>query len=78
MPAIETVSSATQTNTDVDNDTLNPTQTEEGAQVQVTLTFVGGQQFVPDALYDALDAQWGTVRTNKVNARGEYSFIISP
>lgn len=68
---------AAQTNTAIDNDTLNPTQTNNRAVVHVTLVFEG-VSFNPDNLYDALDAQYGTVSYEKDQAsRGTYIFNIA-
>lgn len=77
MAQIETVKTATATNTDVDDGVLNPDSTAPNrTTVFVTLEFVG-VNFVPDNLFDALDAQYGTVATNKVPARNSYHFVIS-
>lgn len=77
MAAIETVQTASSTNTDVDNDTLNPAlDAPNRILVTVNLEFVG-VTFTPNDLYDALDAQWGTVATNKVPARNHFDFVIS-
>ncbi len=75
--ATDTVKTATEANTDIDADDLNPTQTQPNRiNVYVTLEFVG-VNYDPNALYDALDAQYGTVATNKTNARGTPHFVIS-
>ena len=77
MANISTVKDATATNTDVDDDTLNPTVTNTGRTVvHVTLTF-DGVNFDPNALYDALDAGYGTVASDKVNSHNIYNFVIS-
>ncbi len=75
--AIDTVQTATATNSDVDDGVLNPDSTAPGrTTVFVTLEF-HDVNFVPDNLYDALDAQYGTVAGNKVQARNHYHFVIS-
>lgn len=77
MAAIETVKSATETETDADDSLLSPTQTAPlRKHVYVTLEFVG-VDFDPSDLYDGLNDKFGTVATNKVNARGHYSYVIS-
>lgn len=74
--------SAAATNTQVDDDNLNPTQAvSSGANgrhvVHVTLVF-DGVDFIPNDLYDALDAEYGTVAYEKdVATRGTYIFNIS-
>lgn len=71
---------ASATNTQVDADDLNPTDVVGSAGrrvVHVTLVF-DGVTFTPDALYDALDAQYGTVGYEKdVASRGTYIFNIA-
>lgn len=76
MPAKVPTSAAT-TNTQVDNDALNPTRTSLRKIVHVTLVF-DGVSFVPDNLFDALDAQYGTVAYEKdLASRDTYIFNIS-
>jgi hypothetical protein len=77
MPNIDTPLSSSDTNTQVDDDARNPTQTQDRAVVHCTLVF-DGVTFVPDALFDALNAAYGTVAYEK-NAvgRGTYIFNIS-
>lgn len=73
MPVLD----ATTTNTQLDDDALNPTGTSNRQVVHVTLVF-DGVSFVPDNLYDALDAQYGTVSYEKNTAsRGCYIFNIA-
>jgi hypothetical protein len=71
---------ASATNTQIDDDTQNPTDavsTTGRRVVHVTLVF-DGVDFNPDALYDALDAGYATVGYEKnVAARGTYIFNIA-
>lgn len=77
MPNIDTPLSAAQTVAQVDDNARNPNQTQDRAVVHVTLVF-DGVTFVPDNLYDALDAQYGTVAYEKDAAgRGTFIFNIS-
>ena len=76
MPQIETTQTATAFNTDIDNDTLNPsTDANTDSKVYITLHF-HGVAFDPNALYDALDSAYGTVSSNRVPARNTYEFDI--
>jgi hypothetical protein len=78
MAAIESVKTATLTNTEMDDGVQNPDQTEVRSRVHITLIFdQGTTTFQPDNIYDMLDSQYGTVTTDKVNARGTYVFRIS-
>lgn len=56
-----------------------PTRTANPFVVTVTLKFVG-VNFVPGALYDALNAAYGTVSTEKdaVSPAGPFQFTIAP
>lgn len=55
-----------------------PTQTQNPTVVTVELKFVG-VNFVPGALYDALNTAYGTVATDKdTMTRGAYQFTITP
>lgn len=79
MAVTNTVQTASATNTQIDDSVLNPTVTNTtGRQVvHVTLVF-DGVDFIPDDVFDALNAEYGTVATDKnVNARGCYIFTIS-
>lgn len=77
MAQIETVTTAAATSTEAGNTTLNPVQTAPNRiNVYPTLEFVG-VNYDPAALYAALDAAYGTVAENKVNARGAPHFVIS-
>jgi hypothetical protein len=61
----------------VDNNALNPDVNSLRQTVHVTLQF-DGVAFVPDNLYDALDAQYPTVASDKSTmSRGCYIFNIS-
>lgn len=72
------VLSATATESQMDNDALNPTKTGRREIVHVTLVF-DGVSYVPDTLYDALNAGYGTVTSEKaVNSRGTPIFNIAP
>ena len=81
--AATVVKPAAATNTQIDESTLNPDQTAGAGTghtrqvVHCTLVFEN-VSFVPDNLYDALDAQYGTVAYEKDTvARGCYIFNIS-
>ena len=79
MANIETVLSATETETAMDNTTLNPTvvNTSGRVKVSVELTFVD-MDFDPSDLYDALDAEYVTVATDDASpSRNAYTFVIS-
>lgn len=55
-----------------------PAQTQQGAIVHVALRF-NGVTFTPTALFDALDAAYPTVTSDKDTVeRGTYQFTISP
>jgi len=70
------VLSASTTNAQIDDDNLNRTRTNNRQVVHVALVF-DGVNFVPDDLYDALDAQYGTVAYEKnVASRATYIFNI--
>jgi hypothetical protein len=77
MPKVLT---ASQTNTQIDDDVRNPS-VNPGAQgrhvVHCTLVFEG-VEFIPNDLYDALDAEYATVAyEHDAVARGCYVFNIS-
>lgn len=77
MAQIETTTTAAATSTEAGNTAVNPVQTAPGRnKVFCTLEFVG-VNYDPAALYAALDAAYGTVAENKVNARGAPHFVIS-
>jgi hypothetical protein len=75
----QSVLTAAQTEAQMDNDALNPTRTTRPRQVvHVTLVF-DGVNFVPDTLYDTLNAGYGTVGYEKnVASRDTYIFNIAP
>lgn len=85
MAANPVPKAASATNTQIDESTLNPDQTASASTgvrarqvVHCTLVFEG-VSFVPDNLYDALDAQYATVAYEKdTAARGCYIFNIGP
>lgn len=69
--------SATQTEARCDDTAVGPTQTQQRRIVHCTLVF-DGVDFDPSTLYDALNASWGTVATEKDEmARGCYIFTIT-
>lgn len=74
----QVVQGAAATEAQVDDDALNPTRTTRPRQVvHVTLVF-DGVDFVPNALYDALNAAYGTVGYEKnVASRDTYIFNVS-
>ena len=69
---------AAQTEAQLDDTSRNPTQTAgHPVNVHVDLKFVG-VAFDPSDLYDALNAQWGTVASDKdTMQRGTYQFTIT-
>lgn len=72
------VKTASETNTMLDDDVQNPPITNlQRRVVHVTLVF-DGVSFDPDALFDALNAGYGTVAYEKNQAaRGTFIFNIS-
>lgn len=77
--------SAAATNTQIDNDTLNPDVVATGQGntrnrkiVHITLV-CEGVTVTPDAIYDALDAQFAVVAGEKdTYSRGTWIFNIGP
>lgn len=69
---------ATATEAQLDDDALNPTRTTRPRQVvHVTLVF-DGVDFVPNTLYDVLNAGYATVGYEKnVASRDTYIFNIA-
>jgi hypothetical protein len=69
--------SAANTEARLDDTAVGPTQTHQRRIVHATLIF-DGVDFDPSNLYDALNASWGTVATEKDEmARGCYIFHIT-
>lgn len=64
-----------ETQTFMDDTTLNPVGTEKRGEVQITLVF-DGVDANPALIFDALQTL-GTVQTDKVPTRKNYNFIIS-
>lgn len=64
-----------QTQTMMDDTTLNPSRTEQRGEVNITLVF-DGVAINPAAIFDAIQTL-GTVQTDKVPYGGNYNFIIS-
>jgi hypothetical protein len=78
MAQIESVKTATQANADMDDGVLNPDISNARAVVHITLISDQGTTVLnPDNIFDMVDAQFGTVTTDKVNARGAYIFRVS-
>jgi hypothetical protein len=71
----EVVYTETQTQTFMDDTKLNPVVKEKRGEVQLTLVF-DGVDIDPAEIFDAIQTL-GTVQTDKVPARQNYSFIIS-
>ena len=71
------VTGATATNTEMDDDNVNPaSNVANDFIVHCTLKF-RGVEFIPNDLYDALDAEWGTVSSDKgTQARNCFEFVI--
>ncbi len=70
--------SATKTKESLENTKRNPKNKVKGSRtVNVVLNFVD-VEFDPKVLYEALDAKYGTVATDKdSSARNNYQFRIS-
>lgn len=64
-----------QTQTMMDDTTLNPARTEKRGEVNITLVF-DGVEINPALIFDAIQ-NLGTVQTDKVPSGGNYNFIIS-
>jgi hypothetical protein len=79
MAAIETVHTATATNTLADDESINPDISNPGAEVHITLVFDNPSTAVDvnDDIYDMVNDKFATVATDKVPARGTYIFRIS-
>ena len=75
MANIDTVYSETETQTAMDDTSLNPVTDEVDGEVQITLSF-RGVDHDPGALFDALQ-NLGTVATDKLPTRNNYNFIVS-
>lgn len=77
MATTRAVYTEAQTEAMMDDTTQNPVSTEDGCEVQLTLTFREGKSHNPAALFDALQTL-GDVQTDMVPARNNYNFIITP
>lgn len=86
MTNIQTPISAAQTKTQMEDLVQNPEITVGGSEasggsdltVTVNLHFASGQTFSPKALYEALDAKYGTVASmDSTVARNNYNLLIS-
>jgi hypothetical protein len=74
------VTSAANTNTAMDDGTLNPDQTANRSIVHITLV-CEGVTLSPDDIYDALDAEFAVVAGEKDSgaySRGTWIFNIGP
>lgn len=70
--------SAAATRTKLTERSTNPTSNADPTIVTVTLKYKG-VTYTPEAVYDALDAAYGTVATDKdANSRGNLHFTITP
>lgn len=76
MTTSNAVYTETETQTFMDDTDLNPVTTEDGGEVQITLTFKK-VDIDPGAIFDALQTL-GTVRTDFIPDRQNYNFNITP
>ena len=80
MPAIEAPLTVAASNAELDDSQLNPDITNNDSIVHLTLKFEG-VSVNPDNIYDMVDAQYGTVYSEKGaggNTTGCYIFKITP
>lgn len=78
MAANKVPLSASSTNTQMDNATLNPTGTANRQTYHITLV-AEGVSINPDDIYDMLDAQYATVAGEKTTmTRNCWIFNIGP
>lgn len=77
MAATNTVYTATQTAAFCDDSKLNPAATEVDAEVHITLQNRTAAGIAMEDIYDALDAEFGTVACNKLPTRNSAIFVIS-